>query len=902
VCKISKSDKYKKLLPALAWLIIIAIISIVSVKFSAEIIETKELGYINVYLKNLSTHFVTGLVCFAVMFLLFSLNLFYLHKNLKIIWGDSPVLKSRKTALFLSALFAFVLSLIYSKEIYPLFLQFYSSVPFGRVDPILGQDISYYMFQRPFLNKVSDAVQTVLLFQIIYTFIIYAIAYLKTDFLSVKDLFKENKTVNHLLTSIIIYFFSIAISFKFSLEDIFFGEFGSLTGAGFTDVMVWLNYYKILPILLLTVIIIAIICLKKNKAKTSVFVLAAVPVFAIATFLTSLVVEVWFVKPYEVSMQQMYISHNIEATKHGFNLDNIQESEFVADTALSMDDIMQNSATIDNIRITDLNQNHIATNALQSHMSYFTFNDSDIIPRDINGTKHALTVSVREIDQSRLEESSQSYISRKLRYTHGYGVVASRVNKTTEEGQPDYIIKDIPIESAESVPTVYQPRIYFGEKTNDYVITGTKYSEIDYMEDDKNVDYYYSGSAGIPLTLGNRIIFSIDKLDPMILMSGYITDNSKLLTNRNILSRVRKTAPFLTYDSDPYIIFSHSGELKWVIDIYTTSSLYPYSQKYNGINYIRNSGKVLLDAYTGEMTFYITDSSDPIINVISRMYPGLFSYDAFPEYAQSQMRYPEFIFNLQSDVYKKYHVTEPETLYSGSDIWACAKEKYSEDETTDVNPYYNLMNLNGYDDLVLMQPFTPRGKENLVAWIAASSSKDSYGKMTVYKFPKGQNIYGTLHIENKIDNDPNISRELSLWNQGDSKVLKGSLMVIPIKNSLLYIEPVYVTSKNSAALPEIKRIIVAYGEKVAMEPTLREALSVLFGMKEPTVSQKQPEEVTDDMLINEIITKYNELEKHGSDANYKSFGDSLDELGKTIKELEKRRTQVQSDETKTSSN
>ncbi len=883
--KIFKGRTSKGIFYAVLWLVILAFLFILGTNFAAKVLEIGEIGYLDVYFKNLSTGIVTGIISFGILFVVFAVNLFILRKNLIKIWGTPSIMSSPKSPFIISFAFSIVLAIVVTLKIYPLYLQYYSSLPFGSVDPIIGQDIGYYVFQRPFLSETCEAIQLVLLFQIVYSFVIYSISYLKTDFLMYKELFKESCILNHLLTDVTVYFISLAISFKFTAESILFGEFGTLSGAGFTEVMVWQNYYRIAPFVLIFVIVVSFILLKRGKLRHTAITLSCVPAFWIATLLVATVVQLWFVKPYEVSMQRYYINHNMNATKAAFNLENVEMREFDADDDLTLSDLAENSKTIENIRITDINQTLVATNSLQSLRSFYTFTDTDIIPYDIGGKKTPLMVSVREFDEDKLQQSAKSYINKKLRYTHGFGIVANQTNSATEEGQPNYIIKDIPTLSSDGAPQITQPRIYFGEKTNDYVLVGTKYNELDYIEGDKTIEYSYDGRAGIPLSFINRIIFSANKLDPMLLMSSYITGESRLLTNRNVLDRVKKAAPFLSFDNDPYIVINDDGTLSWVIDIYTTTNLYPYSQTYNGINYIRNSAKAVVDAYDGSVTFYITDMTDPIIRVYSRMYPSLFSFDSMPQSVYSQCRYPEYMFKVQAEVFKMYHVSEPEALYSNSDVWVCAKEKYAQDETTDVAPYYNLMDIGAGDDLVLMQPYTPQGKENLVAWLAASSRFESFGKLTAYTFPKGKTVYGTLHIENKIDNDPSISKEISLWNQGGSKVIKGNLLVIPIKNSLLYVEPVYITAKNSAALPEIKRIVVAFGDKVAMEPTLRQSLEVLFGAKQPTVSEALSEEKTVDELINDAVLKYGEIENFSADGNFESFGQALDELGEIINKI-----------------
>ena len=747
------------------------------------------------------------------------------------------------------------------------------------------------MFQRPFMSAVFDSVKIVFSFQLIYTAALYAAAYLRTDFLSFKNIFTQKRIIIHIVVLAFLLFTAYAFSMNITAEGILFGEFGNLSGAGFTDVTVWRNYYIFFPILLLLSVAAACLFIKRGKVKNAVISAALIPASYVLVILCAFIVQLAFVKPYEVSMERQYITYNIDATRRGFSLQNVSECEYLAENGLTSHDIKDEYKTIDNIRITDLNQTLTATNSIQGLRSFYTFKDNDIVTLDYNGTKTAFAVSVRELDTDKLPESAQSYINKKLRYTHGYGIVASPLNKVTEEGQPEYLIKDIPTYSETGMPKIEQPRIYFGEHSNDYAIVKTKYSELDYMEGDRTVEYSYDGKAGIKLNLFNRFSFAVRCGDPMLLFSGYITGNSKILCNRNVISRVKKAVPFLKYDKDPYVVIDYDGRIKWVIDAYTTSDKFPYAQKYDGVNYIRNSVKAVVDAYDGNVEFYITDTDDPVIRVLSRMYPGVFHEDELPLYISEQMHYPEYLFKLRSEVYKSYHITEPEALYSRSDIWVTAKEKYAGGESVDVEPYYNLMKLDGEDSesLVLMQPYTPQGKENLVAWMAVGSGADNYGKTVVYRFPKGKTVYGTLHIENKIDNDPNISKEISLWDQGGSNVIKGNLLVIPIKESLLYVEPIYITAKNSAALPEVKRIAVAYGDKVAMEPTIGEALDVIFANKTPSAGDD--EEKTLEMLIDEASKKYNEMQSYSANGGYKAFGAALDELGKIFDEIEEKRAE-----------
>lgn len=883
--------KYKKIIITAAIAAAVLALLFLIAEVTALYEEKAEIGYTSIFLKNIETGTIVGAVCLLIIFIVFAVNLFVTRINEKRIFGDFVFFRTKKKMFLWALAAAFVFAIFTAKKTAPLYLSYYSSLPFGETDPIFGRDIGYYMFQRPFMSAVFDSVKIVFSFQLIYTAALYAAAYLRTDFLSFKNIFTQKRIIIHIVVLAFLLFTAYAFSMNITAEGILFGEFGNLSGAGFTDVTVWRNYYTFFPILLLLSVAAACLFIKRGKVKKAVISAALIPSSYVLVILCAFIVQLAFVKPYEVSMERQYITYNIDATRRGFSLQNASECEYLAENGLTSQDIKDEYKTIDNIRITDLNQTLTATNSIQGLRSFYTFKDNDIVTLDYNGTKTAFAVSVRELDTDKLPESAQSYINKKLRYTHGYGIVASPLNKVTEEGQPEYLIKDIPTYSETGMPKIEQPRIYFGEHSNDYAIVKTKYSELDYMEGDRTVEYSYDGKAGIKLNLFNRFSFAVRCGDPMLLFSGYITRNSKILCNRNVISRVKKAVPFLKYDKDPYVVIDYDGRIKWVIDAYTTSDKFPYAQKYDGVNYIRNSVKAVVDAYDGNVEFYITDTDDPVIRVLSRMYPGVFHEDELPLYISEQMHYPEYLFKLRSEVYKSYHITEPEALYSRSDIWVTAKEKYAGGESVDVEPYYNLMKLDGEDSesLVLMQPYTPQGKENLVAWMAVGSGADNYGKTVVYRFPKGKTVYGTLHIENKIDNDPNISKEISLWDQGGSNVIKGNLLVIPIKESLLYVEPIYITAKNSAALPEVKRIAVAYGDKVAMEPTIGEALDVIFANKTPSAGDD--EEKTLEMLIDEASKKYNEMQSYSANGGYKAFGAALDELGKIFDEIEEKRAE-----------
>ena len=510
---------------------------------------------------------------------------------------------------------------------------------------------------------------------------------------------------------------------------------------------------------------------------------------------------------------------------------------------------------------------------------------------DIDGYPTAVGLAAREFNSENIADTTKSFINERLRFTHGYGVAAVRVNTVTSEGQPEFLVKNIPTESYAKELEIKEPRIYYGEMNNDYVIANSKYKELDYSLGDSDVEYSYTGSSGIKMTPFNKVLYSLYLRDFELLISNYVDSDSRLLINKNVLERVKMVAPFLTVDSDPYIVIDENGRVKWVVNCYTVSENYPYSYKttFMGerINYIRESAKAVVDAYSGEVKFYITDKSDPIIASYNRIYPSFFEKEDMPEGISSHLQYPEAMFKIQTNVYKRYHTDNPEIFYNKTDLWDIAKEKYQGEEQY-VSPYYSIMTtFKEEGSLVLMIPYTMSGKQNLVGWIAVNCDKDGYGDMILYTFPKGENIYGTLQIENKIDNDPEISREMTLWGQGGSTVIRGNMLTIPVKNSLLYIEPVYISSGTQTSLPELKRVIVAYSDNIVMEETLEKALYKLFNyeMGKPEINLPEYSETVTEEKNPQIVELYDKLKDSMQKGDWKTFGENFSKLEEEINKL-----------------
>ena len=461
---------------------------------------------------------------------------------------------------------------------------------------------------------------------------------------------------------------------------------------------------------------------------------------------------------------------------------------------------------------------------------YYEFHDVDIDRYNINGEETQTYLSPREIDENKI---SSTWLNRHIKYTHGYGAAVSQVDKVTAIGQPDVVVKNIPPETNVDSLKITRPEIYFGELTNDYAVVNTNEKEFNYPDGNNNKYTKYKGNAGIRLTPLNRLLFSMREGSMQLLVSSNVNSRSRIIINRNIEERVKKIMPYLKYESDPYMTIV-GGRLYWIVDAYTTSQYYPYSEPYSGkvgsTNYIRNSIKVTIDAYNGDVNFYVIDNEDPIAETYKKIYPDLFkNISTMPEGLREHIRYPNNMFKIQASVYEKYHMNQVKVFYQKEDLWDIAHQIYGTEEKQ-MDPSYYIFRLPGEKnaEFINMVPFTPKSKQNMTALMMARNDGENYGQLLVYKFPKSKTVYGPMQIEAQIDQNTEISKEFSLWNSSGSKYRRGDLFVIPIKDSLMYVEPVYLEASNQA-IPEMKRVIVAYGDRISYSSNLEEALEDLFG-------------------------------------------------------------------------
>ena len=689
----------------------------------------------------------------------------------------------------------------------------------------------------------------------------------------------------------IVFFIMIGLNFLLKQFDLLHAHTGAVYGAGFTDVNITLWVYRILMVLALVGAVTVGHHIRKKEFRKIFRIPALMIVIGAVGVGTSLVVQNFVVAPDEINKESKYLEHTIEYTQYAYDLNDVSVQSFAADNKLTTDDIKENTETIKNIRINDYEPVNTFYNQTQSIRKYYKFNDVDVDRYMVNGKYTQTYLATREIDESKIQDT---WLNRHLKYTHGYGVTLSRVDTVTASGQPDVMIGNIPPESNIEEIQVDRPEIYFGELSNDYVMVNTSEDEFDYPDGDSNKYTQYEGKAGIKLNLLNKIIFSIREGSMKILVSSNLKSDSKIIINRNVMERVRKIMPQLSYEDDPYTVVA-DGKIYWMVDAYTTSRYYPYSEPYTGemggVNYVRNSVKVVVDAYNGDVNFYLVDDKDPIANTFQKIYPELFkSIDKMPESLRSHIRYPNTLFNIQAGVYGRYHMNDVKVFYQNEDVWDIADEIYGTEQKKMSSNYY-IVKLPGEDSAEFINsiPFTPQSKQNMTGLMVARNDGDHYGELILYTVPKSKTVYGPMQIEAQINQNTEISKDFSLWSSQGTTYKRGNLFVIPIESSLLYVEPIYLEAANSA-IPEVKRVIVAYNDKIAYEPTLGQALSSLFGEEASSeVTADEPggsgEPVTSADWIKKANDAYDSAQDALKDGDWSAYGKYMDQLEEALGNL-----------------
>jgi uncharacterized membrane protein (UPF0182 family) len=710
-------------------------------------------------------------------------------------------------------------------------LGYANAQPFRTTDPVFGHDLSVFVFLLPLWRLIHGWALALVAGTIVLTLVLYVLQ--RSLVLTTRGPRLAGGARTHLLLLGAVLLALKGVGFWLDRYEVVFSPRGIVFGAAYTDV------YATLPVLFALTLLagLASLAFVAQVARSGLRLIGGAMILLAVVWILGLgiypaVLQTYRVKPNELAFERPFIEHNIRMTRQAFGLDRIEEKEFPADETLDAKALGRNDATIKNIRLWDYRPLLRTYGQLQEIRTYYKFVDVDNDRYRINGEYRQLMLSPRELSYQHLQ-GGRNWINEHLTYTHGYGVVVGPVNRVTAEGLPEFFVKDIPPQSTAGFPAVTRPEIYFGEIANEYVLVRTRSQELDYPRGDQNVYTRYQGQGGIPITSWlRRLAFAARFAEPKIILSDDLTAESRILMYRTVSERIQRIAPFFRYDRDPYLVVSDGGRLVWMVDGYTSTDRYPYSEPVRGIgNYMRNSVKVTLDAYDGTVTFYLADATDPIVQTFSRGFPGLLvPLDQMPADLQRHVRYPEDFFAIQARKYATYHMLDPQVFYNREDMWAIPRRTV-EGRDREMEPYYTIMRLpeEAKEEFILLTLFNPSRRDNMIAWLAARTDPPNYGRLIVYNFPKQKLVYGPRQVDARIDQDPIISQQLALWNQRGSTVIRGSLLAIPIDQSLVYVQPLYLAASEQGALPELRRVIVAHGNQIAMEPTLEQSLSRIFG-------------------------------------------------------------------------
>ena len=764
------------------------------------------------------------------------------------------------------------------------YLRFRYGGSFGLSDPLFGVDTGFYVFRMPFYELLQNSLASLALIALLAVVVLYAyFASLRLNRGGQMTNWSA-KAIPHLSALFFVLVASWGWGFYLDHYQLLYSTQGVVYGAGYTADHVTRNAFWIMTSA--AAALCALLLLNIFRPRWRAVAIATgiyVGLYFVAVWLAPALFQRFLVQPNELARETPYLKSNIEFTRKAYSLDAIQETSYPALADLTPEMIARNQDTIQNIRLWDWRPLLQMYQQAQEIRLYYQFYQADVDRYHLPDGYHQVMLSTRELSPD-LPAQAQTWVNEKLQFTHGYGLAMSFVSKTLGGGFPEYVIENIPPESSHGL-NIKQPAIYYGESMPGYRIVATGVKELDYPKGNQNVYTSYAGIGGIPLdSLWKRLLFTWTQADINILFTSYLQPQSRIQIWRNVQERVKQIAPFLRLDQDPYAVVSE-GKQYWIQDAYTVSDHFPYSTPHpadfeQGLNYIRNSVKVVVDMYDGTVRFYTMDPKDPILAAYRRAFPGVFmDLNQLSADLKAHLRYPEDLFSIQADQYRTFHMTVPQVYYNREDLWVLPQENYA-GKVAPMKPYYILMKLPGSDQLeyLLMTPFTPQKRNNMISWMAARSDFPDYGKMLFYQLPKEKLIYGPMQIEAMIDQNTTIAQQLTLWDQKGSRVIRGNLIAVPIENSFMYVVPVYLTAEGTD-FPQLKRVIVISGDKVAMEPTLDEAIQSVFGTQPPEnpaqVSGRQPE-------LGQARAQFDDAQKAMQQGNWENFGKAMNELKRSL--------------------
>jgi len=764
------------------------------------------------------------------------------------------------------------------------YLRFRYGGSFGSSDPLFGVDVGFYLFRLPFYELLQSSLSALALIALLAVSALYAyFGSLRFGRRQMQGW--STRAASHLSILSFVLVASWGWGFYLDHYGLLYSTQGVVYGAGYTAdhvtrVAFWIMAGAAAALCALLVLNVFRPRLRAIAIGSGVYF----GLYFIAVWLAPAFFQRFMVQPNELARETRYLKNNIEFTRKAYGLDTIQETSYPALADLTSDVIARNQDTIQNIRLWDYRPLLQMYQQAQEIRLYYQFYGVDVDRYHLPDGYHQVMLSARELSPE-LPAEAQTWVNQKLQFTHGYGLVMSLVSKTMGGGFPQYVLENIPPASAYGL-TVSQPSIYYGESMSGYRIVATSVKEFDYPKGNQNVYTSYAGTGGIPLdSLWKRLLFAWTQADVNILFTSYLQPESRIQIWRRVQERVQQIAPFLRLDADPYAVVSE-GKQYWIQDAYTVSDHFPYSNPHAaafepGLNYIRNSVKAVVDMYDGTVRFYVMDPNDPVLAVYRRAFPGVFmDLNRLSPDLKTHLRYPEDLFSIQADQYRTFHMTVPQVYYNREDLWVLPQENYA-GTVAPMQPYYILMKLPGSDQLeyLLMTPFTPQKRNNMISWLAARCDFPEYGKMLFYELPKEKLIYGPMQIEAMIDQNTTIAQQLTLWDQKGSKVIRGNLIAVPIENSFLYVVPLYLTAEGTD-FPQLKRVIVISGDKVAMEPTLDEAIQTVFGTQQPQNPAQaslrlQPE-------LGQARAQFDDAQKAMQQGNWGNFGKAMDALKRSL--------------------
>jgi uncharacterized protein len=918
-----KRRRWKIWLGVAAILLLFSLSRIVSIYISA--LWFGSLGYSSVYWyvfkAKLALFFGSAILTALLLsatFLLFQ-RLFgaYAFEQRTIVLNNQPFQFSpAKFIRPLGWLIAALVGLVYGlnlKEHWRQFALFWHQPSTNIYDPIFGKSLGFYLFSLPLYDVLSAWLLGVT-FIILLAAVAYSLLGLPQTVLKPSVRWSSGAAFRGVCCALALFLLVVSWRTYLSRFPFLWEDHAIFSGVTYTEAHYTLPALLFVCVALIVAAIILIVNAFAMRRFSLLLIAIALPVavYIVGVVLVPSYIQSFIVKPNEIDRESPYIGYNIEWTRRGFGLNQIELRDFEAEHSTAALDLPNNRESLENIRLWDWRALQDTLRQIQAIRTYYDFPDVDVDRYVTGGSTRQMMIAPREINDSKLPSQSRNWINERLIYTHGYGVTMNSANGFTPEGLPQFVLSNMPVESTAGEIKVTRPEIYFGELTDRYVYVKTNQNEFDYPQGDTNTYTTYQGTGGI--RVGNRFrrmllawgIGDVSKLP----FSNDVTSDSRVLINRNIRDIVNGVAPFLTYDKDAYIVVSNEGRLFWMLDAFTESDYFPYSTHHdvagNSLNYIRNSVKVVIDAYNGTASFYVFDNQDPIINAYARVFPNLFK-DAsqMPADLRAHVRYPETLVRAQGEVYSLYHTQNPKVFFQREDVWSIAQQitvtSEGKKQNEPIDPYYVMMQLPGEqqkNEFVLILPFTPASRNNMIGWMAARSDGQNYGKLVVYNFPKSRLIDGPVQIEARIDQNAQLSAQFSLWNQQGSRVIRGHLLVIPLGRSLMFVEPVYLQAERSP-MPELRLVVLATQEKLGYGQTFSEAMNSLFG--EAAVKAAAPQEPGQttgqaptpsatpaqdlQQLIDKAIQEFDDYQRLTSQGKLGEAGQKLEEHKRTLDEI-----------------